>query len=84
MKAACRAAFEFAERFGQGLAAFHRDMGDRMKIFFFDDERIRAHSERTAIADGSRSRELHVRDGRRREGRTCLWKWPGLAEHQFE
>jgi uncharacterized protein (DUF1501 family) len=70
---------------GQGLAAFHQDLGDRMQ-----DIVVITMSEfgRTARENGNRGTDhghancMFVMGGGVKGGRVC-GRWPGLADHQL-
>jgi len=70
---------------GQGLAAFHRDMGDRMENIVFV---TMSEFGRTAKENGNRGTDhghancMFVMGGDVKGGRV-YGKWPGLAEHQL-
>jgi len=70
---------------GQGLAAFHRDMGDRMEsIVFVTMSEFRAHRKRKREprTDHGRANCMFVMGGDVKGGHV-YGKWPGLAEHQL-
>jgi len=70
---------------GQGLAAFHRDMGDRMQDIVFV---TMSEFGRTAKENGNRGTDhghancMFVMGGDLKGGRV-YGKWPGLADHQL-
>jgi uncharacterized protein (DUF1501 family) len=70
---------------GQGLAAFHQDMGDRMGNIVFV---TMSEFGRTAKENGNRGTDhghancMFVMGGDVKGGRV-YGKWPGLAEHQL-
>ncbi len=70
---------------GQGLAAFHEDMGDRMENIVFV---TMSEFGRTAKENGNRGTDhghancMFVMGGPVRGG-YVFGKWPGLAEHQL-
>jgi len=70
---------------GQGLAAFHRDMGDRMESIVFV---TMSEFGRTAKENGNRGTDhgrancMFVMGGDVKGGHV-YGKWPGLAEHQL-
>jgi uncharacterized protein (DUF1501 family) len=70
---------------GQGLAAFHQDMGDRMQDIVFV---TMSEFGRTAKENGNRGTDhghancMFVMGGDVKGGRV-YGKWPGLAEHQL-
>jgi uncharacterized protein (DUF1501 family) len=70
---------------GQGLAAFHRDMGDRMQDIVFV---TMSEFGRTAKENGNRGTDhghancMFLMGGEVKGGRV-YGRWPGLAEHQL-
>ena len=70
---------------GQGLAAFHRDLGDRMQDIVFV---TMSEFGRTAKENGNRGTDhghancMFVMGGDLKGGRV-YGKWPGLADHQL-
>ncbi|MBS1840733.1 MAG: DUF1501 domain-containing protein [Acidobacteria bacterium] len=70
---------------GQGLAAFHRDMGDRMQDIVFV---TMSEFGRTAKENGNRGTDhghancMFLMGGDVKGGRV-YGKWPGLADHQL-
>ena len=71
---------------GQGLAALHQDLGDRMEdivVVTMSEFRRTAH-ENGKPRNRSRLRELHVCDGRSREGRKSVRQVAGARSRTIE